>query len=259
MTHFLCLPLVTSSSRPHLQATISRFATEVQLQNTILGSSSDTTGEDASKLQIPPAALRPVGVLHFTLGVMSLRNPDQLEGACSFLRELDIRKLLKEAEAGEMDKPDAEAEAGTKNEEAIDVKPSPLKLTLSNLHPMQSPKKTTSLYIAPVDASPALTPFCVNLQTAFRERDLLVSDKRPLRLHATVLNTIYVKGGKRRSKKAPAKIDATQLIEKYKDYEWVKDMRIDRVAICEMGAKRVMEGDEEVDRVYTEVCSVPLP
>lgn len=34
---------------------------------------------------------------------------------------------------------------------------------------------------------------------------------------------------------------------------------MDRVAICEMGAKEVVEGGEVVDQVYKEVVSVPLP
>ncbi len=48
-------------------------------------------------------------------------------------------------------------------------------------------------------------------------------------------------------------------MEKYGEYEWVKDMRIERVAICEMGAKKVLEGEVVVDQVYTEVASVLLP
>ena len=83
-----------------------------------------------------------------------------------------------------------------------------------------------------------------------------------MKLHATVVNTIYAreaKSGKKRWGKGSGKLDATELIEKYKDFEWAKDFRIEKVAICEMGAKRIVEGDEVVDQVYTEVASVPLP
>lgn len=76
------------------------------------------------------------------------------------------------------------------------------------------------------------------------------------------MNTIYARSaasGKKRWSKDSGKIDATALIERYKDYEWVKDMRIERITICEMGAKKILEGDVVVDQVYTEVASLELP
>lgn len=39
---------------------------------------------------------------------------------------------------------------------------------------------------------------------------------------------------------------------------WAQDVTVDRVAICEMGAKEVKDGEEVVDKVYREVASVPL-
>lgn len=44
---------------------------------------------------------------------------------------------------------------------------------------------------------------------------------------------------------------------------WVEDVRIEKVAICEMGARDVLEGEGEgvvvVDQVYREIASVELP
>ena len=250
LTHFLCLPLVTPVSRPLLQASISRFASEV------------TNSDDAGRTPIHPKAVRPVGAMHFTIGVMSLSTPERLEAACSFLKDLNIPTLLKAAgtEAGEGAKD--EAVEDTQRSEENEVRPTPLNLTLSGLHPMQSASKTSSLFISPTDASPALTPFCLNLQAAFRDAGFLLPDTRPLKVHATVVNTIYVretKSGKKRWSKDSRKIDATQFISAYKNYEWAKEIRIDRVAICEMGAKKVLEGEDVVDQVYTEVASIPLP
>lgn len=53
-------------------------------------------------------------------------------------------------------------------------------------------------------------------------------------------------------------------MERYKGWEWARDVGIERVAICEMGARDVSgEGGEEegrvVDQVYREVASVGLP
>lgn len=250
LTHFLCLPLVNPSSRAHLQASISRFTSEV------------TNADDATRTSIPPKAIQPVGAMHFTIGVMSLLSPERLEAACSFLKALNITRLFKGADAETVDDSKEGAVADGQKVEIADAQPMPMKVTLSGLYPMQSPSKTSSLYISPTESPPALAPLCLNLQAAFRDAGFLLPDTRPLKLHATIVNTIYAreaKSGKQRWSKDSRKIDATELMEKFKDYEWARDLTIDRVAICEMGAKKILEGEEIVDQVYTEVASVPLP
>jgi len=95
---------------------------------------------------------------------------------------------------------------------------------------------------------------------------LLIPDDRPLKLHATVVNTIYVKGRRSRGGKggkkssAPLRIDATALLERYRDYVWAEDIVLDRIAICEMGAKKILDDrGDVVGEEYREVASVPLP
>ena len=81
------------------------------------------------------------------------------------------------------------------------------------------------------------------------------------------MNTIYTRphhrvpaSGKKRWGKGSGKFDATQLIERFKGWEWARDVRIERVAICEMGARDIVgEGGRVVDQVYREVASVELP
>jgi len=126
---------------------------------------------------------------------------------------------------------------------------------------MKTPSKTSSLYAEATANAAALLPFSVYLRKAFDTEGFMVREERDLKLHATVVNTIYVreaKNGKKRWEKGSGKFDATELVEKYKDWEWVKDMRIEKLAICEMGAKKIIEGEEVVDQVYTEIASVPL-
>ena len=183
---------------------------------------------------------------------MSLLSPERVEAVCSFLRNMDVLDLLRQAEAGiSASETDLERTIGDN-----------LKFTLSGLHAMQTPSKTSSLYLSPSNPSSVLLPFCRTLTSAFHTSGFLLPDPRPLKLHATIVNTIYAreaKSGKKRWSKDSRKIDAREVIERYEGYEWVKDMKIDRVAICEMGAKKVVEGEEVVDQVYTEVVSVPLP
>jgi len=197
---------------------------------------------------------------------MSLLTPERLEAACSFLRDLDISNLLKQAEASipaESTSTSEESPIETQDHDSTTkTQPQPLETSLSGLHAMQHPSKTSCLYISPTASSPPLTPFALSLQTAFRTAGFLLPDTRALELHATIISTIYARlasSGKMRWTKDSGKIDASALIGRYKDYEWAKDVRIERVAICEMGAKKITEGEVVVDQVYTEVASVQLP
>jgi activating signal cointegrator complex subunit 1 len=51
------------------------------------------------------------------------------------------------------------------------------------------------------------------------------------------------------------RFDARDLIDKYKDYTWAEDVRIDRVQICKMGARKTLNDDGEVvDEQYEVVA-----
>ena len=62
-THFICLPLRSST-----------FLSKVTSFNALLPST------------ISPTIIRPTGSLHFTLGVLSLTTPDEINSAVAFLR-----------------------------------------------------------------------------------------------------------------------------------------------------------------------------
>lgn len=50
------------------------------------------------------------------------------------------------------------------------------------------------------------------------------------------------------------RFDATELVERYKDFVWAENVRIDRVQICKMGAKKIFnESGEVVDEEYEVV------
>jgi activating signal cointegrator complex subunit 1 len=58
---------------------------------------------------------------------------------------------------------------------------------------------------------------------------------------------------------AQMRFDARALIDSYKAFTWAKDVRIDRVQICKMGAKKVWSGGKDgegevVDEKYEVVC-----
>ncbi|KAI4764893.1 hypothetical protein E4T52_11910 [Aureobasidium sp. EXF-3400] len=162
---------------------------------------------------------------------------------------------------------------------------SPLTLSLESLEAMQSPTKTSILYIRPHDPTNRLQPLCQALRKTFMDAGLLVPDTRPLKLHATIVNTIYIKGRKKnrkpKSEATKEKGEETQATEinlpsskntpKDKDvgiqantpdsghgpsYVWASDIPISKIAICEMGVKKQLSSTGEVvGEAYKEVAT----
>ncbi|KAF1991496.1 hypothetical protein K402DRAFT_304186, partial [Aulographum hederae CBS 113979] len=231
LTHFLCLPLVTSTSRPQLERSLKQFRDDV---------TKIPEPQEASVEPIPEGATRPLGTLHLTLGVMSLTEQGRVEEAVELLKGLDLRGMLNEAlrSAVAADKRESNGKA-----EGGERKDASLTISLSSLSPMHSPKSTSILYALPTDPTKRLYPFASTLQSAFTSAGFLLADDRPLKLHATVVNTIYAAGGRRRDgnggkRKKFFKIDARDVLERYRGFAWAEDVRIERVAICKMGAKK---------------------
>ncbi|KAI9665744.1 MAG: hypothetical protein M1821_003678 [Bathelium mastoideum] len=399
LTHFLCLPLVNESSRPQLQNALTEFAEDEAGVGTIFHEK----------------AIRPLGALHFTIGVMSLLDKDRLDGAIELLQNTNIKDLLARAEQEASQASTSTGLSGTMqveahadepvdlaiepskdlgNEERLETasnterlpratskvsgtqtpasgtswtveplsspplsslmrpvspptwprpasnaqKPparrdfipgSALNLRILALHPMQSPSKTSVLYAAAEDPSLRLLPFASALRKIFTDAGFLVPDDRPLKLHATIVNTIYAKEGhpraRRRRAQKPAgvsaetapsnearsaelapqhkqhdeaedseseersedggaqrgeakenaavannevsskpkfeqRFNATELIEKYKNFVWGSNVRLDRLVICEMGAKKLYDANGDfLEEKYTEIASIALP
>ncbi|KAK4221214.1 AKAP7 2'5' RNA ligase-like domain-containing protein [Podospora fimiseda] len=265
-THFLCIPLVTLVSRPQLAASISSFKDDVC---------------SPASFAIPEDAIRPVGTLHLTLGVMSFpnRNNNQEESSGSvnglgkakeILRGLKLREIWRAAckEAAERTRPGVPVV----EEEGADDK---IKITLKGLASMQPPNRAAVLYAPPVDTQGKLYGFCEKVRDVFRDGGVMDDDGgRPLLLHATVVNTIYVKGDKGSSHKSRRggrggrgggkerlTVDATGIIDRYEDQVWMEGVELEGVAICKMGAKKVLNenGDETGDEKYEVVEEMSPP
>ncbi|KAF4981591.1 hypothetical protein FZEAL_2657 [Fusarium zealandicum] len=227
-THFVCLPLASAQ----LAATLAAFR-------------ADATSP--TSFGVPPEAVRPLGTMHLTLGVMSLRD-DGIERATELLRGLRLREVLASVKAAP-----STSQAGLAPTEAkASSADGQLSITLQGLHAMHTPSKTSVLYAPPVDADGILYRFCEQIKTAFQQAGLMAEENRPLLLHATVVNTIYVKGarGRRREKLT---IDARDMISRYDNYVWLEDMPVERVTLCRMGAKKIEGTEDEAYEVEAEV------
>jgi activating signal cointegrator complex subunit 1 len=317
LTHFLCLPLVNEASRPQLETGLAKLKQDLA-----------NTGVVSLK------AVRPVGTLHLTLGVMR-HDKAKLGHATQYLEDLDLERILRDTTAQIVAEKAAEDGAISENLNAAALPDSQaLSVDLGALVPMQKPEQTSILYAEPRDASLRLLPFAEALKRKFTMEGCLVEEKRSLRLHATVINTVYakpkigrgrkvdhlsgeVKGyslpGKARGQhdgnvddddedgastagstheteepsptsappdpstaetevavsakqldgadghgpnaKSLMRFDAREMIEKYKDVVWAKDVRIDRVQICKMGAKKILNEEGEIVAEEYEVVA----
>lgn len=279
LTHFLCIPLVTSASRAQLQASLSRFRNDVAGNGG--GSSSplpsdSETGTASTRVGIPPKAIRPVGTIHLTIGVMSLGTPERVAKAVDLLKQVDLKGLLRRCSLPQEEVKGAgksiasgprtnSTQVGT----GTPADAEELKVTLRGISSMNhDPRNASVLYTAPVDQDGRLLQFCRGLRDFFLVEDLIVPDTRPLLLHATVLNTIYVpstkgrgkgdQNGRARKGRQRLTLDVTEILEKYRDMEWLSGFRVEKVAICKMGARKV-EGGAEDDEAYVVESEVEMP
>lgn len=288
LTHFLCVPLVTTESKPQLQASLQNFKEAVLCQEDV-----DLAGDGASG-GIPERAIRPVGTLHLTLGVMSLQSPEKVEEAVSLLQSLDLVALLRESQPTDPVTADADStsshaemaratippqpESGktsvldastTRDQPPVPGPTDPLAISLRSLVSMHPPGKTSILYAQPEDPTGRLYSFCAGLRRLFTEKGLMVEDTRPLKLHATIVNTIYAKAGGRHGKgtsaghgpnaRAPVRIDATSLLPNYADYVWADSIHVGKIAICKMGAKKILDAQGSVvSEEYEQVASAEI-
>jgi activating signal cointegrator complex subunit 1 len=276
LTHFLCLPLVSETSLPLLENSITKFKHNLLL-------SRKAGGDDPSEWLpslFPDSAIRPLGTVHLTLGVMSLTSPTRIAEAGEFLKSLNVDEMLQEVQS-ELTGPD------TNESPTPVISNQPISVSLEALGSLPKAKAATVLYATPVDPTSRLHPFAVKIRQAFVEAGFIEQDfikqrprkhkdrnqissgesnasnviantnnngsingtiaavevaeetiiqqkpkLRPLLLHATLVNTIYARGGrnvhhsshhgnkakKGRKHVGPLTFDARGLLARYRDY-----------------------------------------
>ena len=285
LTHFLCLPLVTSASRPQWQASLKKF------QDDVNGVYSST---------LCPEMIRPPGTIHITIGVLSLPTPEREQAARALLHGADVARCLRESI--KLNNTET-ARNPLSNEETADEQknsthevfptlqnvglPStsttastcppplfPLITSFSSLQAMGSPTSTSILFAPPTDPESRIRQLCVSVQRIFQAANLMVQENRPLKLHATILNTIYAPKSRRQPQEAELttetqpkrkkvwrkqfKFDSREILERYVGSEWAVDVRLEKLSLRRMGARKVVVDGELEDQEYEEVDCVPL-
>lgn len=255
LTHFLCIPLVNSTSKTQLQTSLRQFANDVAV---------------APAIEIPGKDIKRVGSLHLTLGVMSLEKKERLDTACALLHSPELMKSIREATAlGSEDStglqepmkivlpPSTGSLDSDMEKEKRKTRVPSLSVSLLGLYAMRAPESTSVLFAKPIDSTNRLFDFCLAIRQLFIEANLLEGGQSSLLLHATIVNMRF--NGPSRRRRRLKGIDARDLIKKYEAFEWAKDVHLEKVSICKMRAENIIENDRIVDSVYTEVDHLPLP
>nr|KMM65043.1 hypothetical protein CPAG_01395 [Coccidioides posadasii RMSCC 3488] len=168
LTHFLCLPLVNQSSATQLVNSLADFKSKIPLIFPPAAARAEAVGHAVRIPLVPDDAMRPLGTLHLTLGVMSLTTEERLQQALDFLQSLDLNSLLKEAGTQAESTSDEQLCKATADESL-----EPLTITLTSLYALPKPRSATILHAHPLDPTSRLYPFCVNLRNKFIEAGLM--------------------------------------------------------------------------------------
>jgi activating signal cointegrator complex subunit 1 len=253
-THFLSIPILTPSSIPALRSSLQAFKADCP-SSIIFNAPYDAILSQASA-QLPPddssrtdldRAIRPLGTLHVTLGAMRLETEERLKKAVSLLESLDLQSLLTATAAGSLNPNAASAD---------------MRITLKGLFSMHKSTKTNILYVSTSDSDTnsdmtttdtgRFEHFCQSLHRIFQDEGLILPSKRPLILHVTVFNTVYLrpKSPIPSTWKHNCTVNATEMLRKWDSTVW-GEVDIEAVQICQMGATKV---DGELGEAYSVVA-----
>ncbi|OKL59992.1 hypothetical protein UA08_04782 [Talaromyces atroroseus] len=175
LTHFLCLPLVSETSLPLLEVSLINFKRSIPPRRKTL---DDHPAKPRPQL-FPDSAVRPLGTLHLTLGVMSLPTPARVEEAAELLRSLDVGRLLQEVESELSDSNKNNNRNYHGEKEDIQTTQShslPISVSLESLESLPRAKTATVLYAHPIDPTSRLHPFAVKIRNEFVNAGFIEQD-----------------------------------------------------------------------------------
>lgn len=168
LTHFLCLPLISNTSLPLLEKSLNRFKHNIP---PVRRNPDDHPRKPRPQL-FPDSAVRPLGTLHLTLGVMSLPTLERVDEATELLQSLDVDKIMREVESELANNKDQ-----TEQEQISTAQsPSPISVSLQSLDSLPRAKAATVLYAKPVDPTSRLHPFAVKIRSEFIKAGFIEQD-----------------------------------------------------------------------------------
>lgn len=277
VTHFLCIPLLDSASRPRFRASIQPLLRHPALAN------------------VPTTAFRPPGVVHLPLEAFDLATREQFTAFTGFLERLDIVDILEAAaicckngvkfNAQKYWSERTPLKRPFSNRRSAMRASTPLVVLISGLRCKEGKEAATdSLSVYVIDPTYRLVPLYDSLRVALHSAGFLrhTTGRDGLRMreqakrqaaskHAVKILRMFPKRGEivpcvhlpglYRSRDAP-RFDARGALAKFQNHSWLENVRLGKISLCRRGlTKKLSEGAGGIDSdmELAEDFSIPLP
>lgn len=272
LSHFLCMPIATAESRPQLEKSLHQFRT------------------DPSTSKVPSGAHRPLQTLHLPIRALSLHTPGQIEAACRHLRSLDIDSLLRHTSRTTPETTD-DVRGTPQERAAVHHQSSSLPFSKNS----RSPSLTVTLsgvfgehlrargpfpdrgslnyrlYTKYADYTSRIVPFVNEIKCSFDAAGFHIPTYRDQSYKSLVI-LLSTKHAWSRSKKLvehhelphrlrqtePPLFETKEIIEKFENFVFAKDLKLEKLCLCEMGLVQMIK-KIDTEAQLREVCSVDLP
>ena len=264
MTHFLCFPLTTTHSQPQLRQTLHHFK------------------NDPSTSKIPSDAYRPLQTLHIPIRLLSLPTADRVKAACHHLQTLNINSMLRNIPRMIPDRINRVRqtqqetlsicpESSSSDLSTESVSPS-LTVTLSGVDSFKPLPGKGSLHwrlqASCTDTTSRINPFLDEIKQSLDLAGFQIPKLRlPQPETIVLLSTMssrpheFIPDSKQPGKYRrvlPPLFETGDIIQKFKNFVFAEDIRLERLSLCELGLQKQIERFG-AEAQLSEVCSVPLP
>ena len=255
-THFLCYPLYNPRSSLQLQNLVQRLR------------------DDDLTLHCPQKAFRKPKSFKLRIVDFDLKTQQTVEAAWEFLRNLDINRMLENAEtaatAANLSNQNEAATNVTIEEDGHKARVPPLSVSLVGLSAdIRSDKQLRRANITPIDSTNRLrflsTQIIQRFVSAGIENTRTYEKFSP---RFRIIDTWKARhcrrnnDGARTSSRIGAPYDTRGLIEKYKDVVLAESIPLEKLSLCKFDRISMFKGNRNqvlVDEFYEEVESIPLP
>ena len=247
-THFLSYPLYNPRSSLQLQNLVQRLR------------------DDELTLHCRPKAFRMPKSLNLRIADFNLQTRQSVEAASEFLRNLDINRMLRNAETA-ISNQNETATNVTIKEDGHKAGVPPLSVSLIGLSAVgRIEERLHRAYSIPIDSTNRLQFLSDQIFQRFVSEGF--ESKRAYE-RFNVIDTqkarywrSMVDDGARTSSKKVALYNTRDLIEKYKDVVLAESVLLEKLSLCKSARIATFKGNRNqvlVDEYYEEVESIPLP
>ena len=266
-THFICLPLYTSKSKEKLEDIVR------------------TLRNDDTLAGVPQKAFRLPKSFHVCIHNLRVGTNAGINTTIKTLSKVRLKDLLTKPARDlanclyieSMD--DGGIKMANEGHSSNMSDTTPLRLTLRGTYSPDSleASKARVIHTNVHDPSDRLTRFVSGVRHHFESEGIRYSifpNGKPhghgVFVGANLINGHWRKerkqsiasDGHRISKSSPRYFDFEPFRDKYKDFDWARDIEIEKLSLCKEGRKATFHGPNDnilVDEDYEEIASIPLP